>query len=419
MSKIKKEYIELLKKHEADGARITRAYIQETLQVPEWTARTYSTILNNWDLLEEMLSDEEIIDQNVKLAGSKQKYMDLNRIERKAFRENVRKLNVIEELNKTLIEGLEKIDLEVPLPVNPDIQFENNVAIIQLSDTHFNELVDLESNKYDFKVAAKRLQKFAHEAKMLCNAFGVESVLIAMTGDLINSDRRLDEKMAMASNRTMATLLAAQLLEYFILDIAKECKVTVTYVAGNESRVNPEFGFVDLIASDNYDTMIFNILAKVFKKIKKTNVTFIQPKNVVESIVSINNKNILLLHGTTIGQSSQQKIQQIIGKYAAKGIRIHYVIFGHIHFAEITDLYARSGSLVGSNAYSESALNLISHPSQNVHLIFKNGQINNMRHELSRVDGYEGYPIQDELATYNAKSVDKLNPGVEIVRVVV
>ena len=69
------------------------------------------------------------------------------------------------------------------------------------------------------------------------------------------------------------------------------------------------------------------------------------------------------------GRRVQKGIQQILGKYAGKGIIIDYVIIGHIHFANVTDVYTRSGSLCGNNTYSDRALNLITRASQVMHTI--------------------------------------------------
>ena len=48
--------------------------------------------------------DCEVTEYNTRLAGKVQKLQDSNRIERKAFRENIRISNALEEYNKNLIE---------------------------------------------------------------------------------------------------------------------------------------------------------------------------------------------------------------------------------------------------------------------------------------------------------------------------
>ena len=105
------------------------------------------------------LADKEIIESNVRLAKQKQRHQDLNRIQNKSFREHARVENAVEEYNKQLVMLLKENSLKT---ITKDIKYDvNGALIVHLSDTHFNELVDLDTNKYDFRIASQRLQKFA------------------------------------------------------------------------------------------------------------------------------------------------------------------------------------------------------------------------------------------------------------------
>ena len=62
------------------------------------------TVLDYLGRYEKILSqDNEIVIANVKLSKSRQRLLDSNRIERKAFREYARLDNALEELTKELI----------------------------------------------------------------------------------------------------------------------------------------------------------------------------------------------------------------------------------------------------------------------------------------------------------------------------
>jgi hypothetical protein len=87
-------------------------------------------------------------------------------------------------------------------------------------DNHFNELVNLPTNRFDFEVAAKRLQLLAQKAKLLGKAYGVERVVVFFGGDLMNSDRRLDELLAMSTNRaTGHPAGGTPLYKQFLMDL--------------------------------------------------------------------------------------------------------------------------------------------------------------------------------------------------------
>lgn len=349
------------------------------------------------------IKDDDNLAYIVRNKRALQKARDLNKNLNKESRELFRATNTIEELNKAVIKKFNEVSFDIK--VNNHLKISNSTIVVQLSDTHFNELVDLPNNNYDFKIASQRMEMYANEVKILCKAYNINQIVLALTGDLLNSDRRLDEITSQATNRAKASLIATNLLEYFILDLNQVANIKIVSVTGNESRIREEFGFGDIVVSDNYDLIIYNMLKLLFKG--KKGIEFIDG-NPVEQVLKINNKNILILHGTTIKKDTQAGIQQVIGKYAAKGFNIDYVLFGHVHFANITDLYARSGSLVGNNVYSDYGINLVTRASQNLHIIKENGTISNYRVELQNSDEFEGYLIQDDLEAYNAKSYSKL-----------
>jgi hypothetical protein len=77
---------------------------------------------------------------------------------------------------------------------------------------------------------------------------------------------------------------------------------------------------------------------------------------------------------------------------------------GHIHCAQVSDLYARSSGLPGSNAYSERALNLSGRASQNVYLVHnKFGEIDGIKIDLQNVDDEPMYNFDETLASYKTK----------------
>lgn len=392
---------------------ITIEQIQKALNISDSNARIYRALLTKSDELKSIFGDIDITETNSKLAKKAQKYMDMNRIERKVFRENTRFENTIEVMNEALIENFDKVDFNIEY--NPvDIKVSGNKAIIQLTDTHFNELIDLDINRYDFKIAGKRLQKYAFEIKQRLKVLNVKKVVLAMTGDMMNSDRRLDEKMTMSTNRMSAAMIASNLIQYFIQDLMKEFdEMDIFYVTGNESR-SYEMGWTNIIATDNYDSLIFNILKLLFKK--KDNIKF-HDTNPVETVVSLNGINVLLTHGTTFGMQPAGAINKVYSKFAAKGINLSYSLFGHIHNTMITDNFGRSGSLCGANTYSDLALNFNGSASQNLTVIKKDGSIDAYRIDLQNTDKFKGYKINNDLNLYNAKSADKVHKSYIVVEV--
>jgi len=362
------------------------------------------------------MSDVELIERNVRYKKETQRHLDTNRIERKSFREHARIENCIEAYSEALLDVFKKNPIQIKT-----IQHETkikSVGVIQLTDTHFNELVEIQGNQYDFTIASKRIQKFIEKAKHYFYGCGIETVLFALTGDLLNSDRRLDELLSEATNRSKATFLAVQIIENAIIDINIDFNVIIASVVGNESRITKDIGWSSAVASDNYDLTIYRILEYHMKGLD--GIEFCGGDELTK-VVEIAGYNWLLIHGHQSGFNTdpQKVISKLVRLYSDKGIAIRYVIFGHIHEALIADMYSRGSSTVGSNAYSENGLMLTSRASQNVHIQWENGDIDSVKFDLQNVDGYEGYPIQKELEAYNAKSASKARTNEVIFKVVI
>jgi len=364
-------------------------YVRQTVQ-------KYGHLLDN-------VTTSEMTKQALSLEMRNQRLRDQQRTERKV-RGEFRYTSAIGEYASELSKALQGRGLYAPVfhrAYNPNAQ-----GVIQVSDAHFNELISMPHNQFDFTVGSQRLKKFALESKRILGAYNIKKVLVAFTGDMINSDRRLDELLNMATNRARATALTSILLEQFLMDLNRNFNVEVTYVSGNESRLNKEIGHSDISVSDNYDTMIFEMLRLMFRKTK--GMVFLE-NPIQEHVIKVLDKNILIIHGHSIKNGNvTTQIQKIKTKWTDHiGEKIDFVIWGHYHAAQITDLHARSGSLCGGNDYSDHGLQLSTRASQNVYIVRKDG-INGMKVDLQDVSGITGYKIEKELEAYHVKSFEKV-----------
>jgi len=352
-----------------------------------------------------IVPDEEIVEQAVRIAKQKQRFMDSNRIERKTFREYARVENAVAEYNKEMIRLLSQNSFSELTEFHE--KHSKSAGIIHLSDLHLNELVNIKVNKFDFKIASQRLQKYIYLAKKIFNAFHVQNVLVAFTGDLLNSDKRLDKLLNEATNRSKATFLAVDILKSVLLDLNSEYNISVACVSGNESRIWDEVGWSEIVMTDNYDFTIFNMLK--YLCLDSEGIQFITG-DPTEIVVPVGGKNILLVHGEqkVLLSNTEKGIIQMVGKWSTRGVKIDYVIFGHLHYARIGDHFARSGSLVGANDYSDKDLQLITKASQNLHLITEGGQLHSVKLDLQDASDFEGYNFDSALEAYNPKSSQKL-----------
>jgi len=365
--------------------------------------------------LREEYSDPEVRAEAVRQAKLRQRAQDLNRIERKGFREYARVENAVAEYASEISKLLKGFSFTEKLP--PKTRTGKAGGVIHWSDQHLNERVSLPNNVYDWTIAGRRLKKHVDACKRHCKAHGITRVLVAMTGDLLNSDRRLDELLANAGNRAKASVLAVDLYQQALRDLAQDVHVTVAAISGNESRLPQNVGWSPEVASDNYDFTIFEMLRLM---LDGKGMTFLFASDPSEMVVNFGGQHILMMHGHgAMGKDEQKSVQEIAGRYMAKGITIDMVIWGHIHNANIGDRYARSSSLVGSNDFAEKALNLTGRASQNFYILHSNGGFDGVKIDLQNTDGIKGYNITERLESYNTKSADKVHAAEVIMKVVI
>ena len=390
--------------------------VRKTFGLNEMEARRYIFVAENIEAISGVFeTDRELVEQNVRYKKQQQKFADINRVERKSFREYARVENSVEEYTKELVRVFDEN------PYKPSgilhTTTGTTIGVIQLSDLHFNELINIKSNQYDFNIASKRLQKLAREARKYFLVNGVTDIFLTLTGDLMNSDRRLEELMAQSVNRSKATFVAVQILENMIVDLNQHFNVHIAGVCGNESRVGKDFNWGNELVSDNYDFTIFNILRYKLKDAKGIN--FLGMSDKPEEAIEINGKNFLLVHGHQLSKDITKDVSKLIAKYAQVDIIIDFVIFGHLHEAMIADRYARSSSLCGSNNYSEDALLLNGKASQNIYLVFPEDRIDAIKVDLQDTKEYPGYNNKDWQDAYNPKSVEKLHKQETILRITI
>jgi hypothetical protein len=373
------------------------------------------------DMLNRKIADKEVVGENVKFKKGLQKYRDLSRIKDKSFREHARLENALGEFAKSQLEiykehgeALKTIKLK-PLKRNLNA---SGVGVIQPTDLHGNELVDLPHNKYDFNVLAKRYKFYISQCLEDFRLKNYKKVAMLFTGDLLNSDRRLDELLNASTNRAKATSLVRYIILQSILEVRNAgYEITIVSVLGNESRAGKEMPFSNEGLSDNYDFIIMDGLKQILEYSKIKGITF-GSLDKVEEVVEIDGLNWLVAHDISKMTSQQSKAQAGIGRYSLNGIKIDFMIGGHIHATNINDFSARSSSMVGANSYSENALNLAGKAGQN-YFLCRGGRINKIAVDLQDVSDIEGYDIIHQLEAYNAKSVSKLDTNRTIFKVVI
>lgn len=372
-----------------------------------WQIDSYKRLVRN--CRSKMVANDELDfeeDDYIKSVAQNQKKQDLNNQLRKTNRETFRLYNCVEDVYNEYIELLKKVDLSKFKITNHKEKKNSKTAILQLSDIHANELItpsESFNNEYNFDILSKRMKKFITESMKEFDNNNVSNVLIAMTGDCLNSSRRLSEKLAMNSSLTCASLLLTYILEQVIIELSKKYNISVTCVVGNESRIEQvEMDSQNILATTNYDFLIYNNLRMIFRN---EPINFITPKNYIQNVVSLKiNKdkvfNALFTHGHILKNCSESNIPSIMQQYMYNQIKIDGIFIGHFHHARCGDILSVSGCMCGANSYTSNDLKFITRASQNIYIINDDLSYKAIKIDLQNVNGYDGYSIKEELEQY-------------------
>jgi len=307
-------------------------------------------------------------DSFIKIKALNQKLQDKNRITNKVLREHDRYLNFTSELFDNILMKLDSLKHFKLKFQDTLIEIVEKTAIVQLSDLHIGEVVTLEdtldSNEYNVEICSQRLWKYAKKVRSLLGD-SVSKIVVACTGDLLNSDRRIDEMLTNADSRSETFIQAIQIISGFLLDLARYYNIEVVSVFGNESRFDQDIPYRDPI--HNFDFLIHKFLSMYLSQ-HSDRIKFMDVSRNYEKLYNIYGKEILFFHGIKYNPTL---LNRIIKKYNDLGKLVDYVISGHIHSPDIRENQGRSASVVGGNFYSTFGLNLVSNASQILYIIEK------------------------------------------------
>ena len=318
------------------------------------------------------LERQELIDLYLKVKKQLQKRMDTQRIERKTLRSENRWSSIIEDTFEKLLERVEVFKPNKPTGKKVETE-SSKVGVMFISDLHIGEVVDLDDNQFNSIIAEKRLNEYTDRCIERFDQEHITDINLVFTGDLLNLDNHTDKKLTNEAQRAesfeklygiISSMIDRLLDEDFSLKIAS--------CVGNEGRFNSfeTMSNVNKIALDNFDYMLLMMLRVRYEK--QDEINFLNNGDKIEDMIEINGKHFILLHGNNLKHNKlADEVEKVKLRWWKKtNIMADFVVFGHIHSPLITNTFARSGSLVGANGYSDTRLNIpTSCASQNIGIV--------------------------------------------------
>lgn len=353
--------------------------------------------------------DEQLVlDKNwvAQLERSNQLLKDKNSRLQRSLRNSNRDCNKVDAIIDGIRDNIEVINNKWS-PLKSNEMDHDRIAIVQLSDVHFNESVRTEcvkgTNEYNWDIAAKRLKKYADEVKRYLKFNNIGHVIIALTGDMFNSPRRYDEIVDNQDSSCVALLTGCDLICKFILDVCdvdgkKVRKANVFSVFGNESRLKQDYTSVHW--EDSFDYLLHQI-AKM--RLKACEYIHFEEPTLDHSLVIKNvlGANILLIHGHNNTTYSKELEKYTKNPNLDERVIIDYLLWGHYHSTKLDERSRRSASLVGNNAYNYHRLGLHGAAEQNLHILTREAPnrlpvMQTIAVNLDYTDDIRGYELNRE-----------------------
>jgi len=240
-------------------------------------------------------------------------------------------------------------------------------SVLVLSDWHIGEVISTPENKYNIKIAEKRVNALTERFTSWQSQFKrPESVVVLILGDIISGDIHLEYQLTQTTSPQEQCIIAQQLLEKMLLTISKRYKVEVfAIVPDNHSRLYKKPIYKAKGAFSHNLTLVNSLKQALPQKIEMSFSTAIY------DFLKIGKHTYLCAHGDCIPAfgatpiTALEKFKNgIYRRHAEMGSpRPDYFVLGHFHVPAMYDNLIVNGSLSGTNEFGYS-LNVCTPASQ-------------------------------------------------------
>lgn len=240
-------------------------------------------------------------------------------------------------------------------------------ALLQLSDLHLDEVVDLDQmagmNAYDRAIAMKRLERVVEGVVKLATTYvaGVhfDGIVVALNGDILTGDihdelARTNEAPTPASVAHWVPVLASA-LKYLADHFGR---VLVVCTDGNHDRTYHKIPAKNR-AESSYAWIVYNWCADLCRDDERVTFKITTAESQVYDIYS---KTFHQVHGDAfrsaggiggIYPSMLKYIAKMDQLWAAQGVIIDTHLFGHWHTYKTDERFIINGSLKGYDEYAK------------------------------------------------------------------
>jgi hypothetical protein len=321
----------------------------------EKTTESYRHAYRSYgDLFE--IEDKDLFRQKLQEIARTKRASSKAQKENKIIIEGLNQKEDILELISEMVNSIPKTKVKLPKRVKKK-NLKPMTKELMLSDIHFGK----KTKTFNLEICRKRLRELTQtlidDIKRDSLNYNVERLIIALLGDIIESEMHGVESLRGLEFGTAKQM--AESINSLFLDVLKPLAdlglpIDVPAVCGNHDRIDHKRTYQDP-GLNNLTWTIYHTLELLCKQAGYTNMKFTIPEGPYV-IVDIYGTKVLLEHGDNIKGTGRQAFETFISKRARQaGVMIDCMRSGHLH--EYV-MYSRgraiqNASVCGSDSFSE------------------------------------------------------------------
>lgn len=257
------------------------------------------------------------------------------------------------------------IPLNIPQIHIEDIQPNNREGVLIFADPHYGKDLEIKGlrgeilNKYSPEIFEQRMWQLLEETVVICNKEDFTSIKILSLGDELEGMLRIGQLMNLRYGVIESAIKYSYFIANWLNELSKYVKIDFYSTYGNHTDLRLLDNKKGTFPHEN----ISKIIDVLVSEILKDNKNIIFNKNETDNIyINIQGFNILGVHG------EEKDIAQSIRDYSyIYNEDIHYIVSGHKHHANSSNLgrlkgSIGAGSIIGIDDYSMQ-LKRVSDPS--------------------------------------------------------
>lgn len=265
---------------------------------------------------DEILSELEL--KRIEFEKEKQRFFDQRVAYRKLVREDARKEEIYNIIEKAISSGnLPTIEYQYK-----PIEHTDNDLYISLNDIHYGADINNAWNKYNSDICKERLNEYINKILEIQKLHNSENCYVCANGDLVNGNIHPSVLVSNRENIIEQVMGVSECISQFLGELSNHFNnVVFTVVAGNHSRLNTKD---NSLKNERLDDLVPWYIKARLQNV--SNIFFNDNIDNTMSVLDIRGKKYLQIHGDyDSGKSAKQACALMTGE------NIYAICCGHLH----------------------------------------------------------------------------------------